>query len=190
MKTKLIKFHFIILLILVVNFIITLSFDIGLNNYIKIGLKILLYGSALVGSVAFFKPFKFVTAYFSLYVISPLLIFLAWLADGIFGAILASVFVGIFYTSTPVYKQDNYEIHSAFKGFMGNCCRYEVYKNNFLFSKNTSTFAYTEYTTINGEKVEELAPFLDGSKIKNIKIENDSIFIEFKDNSSRSFELD
>ncbi len=189
MKTKLIKFHFIILLILVVNFIITLSFDVGLSNYIKIGLKFLLYGSALVGSVLFFKPFKFITAYFSLYVVSPLLIFFAWLADGIMGAILGSIFLGLFYTTIPVYKQDNYEIHSPFTGFMGGCCGYDLYENNCLLSKNKATFAYTEYTTINGEKVEELAPFLDGETIKNIKIEKDSIFIEFEDNSSRSFKL-
>lgn len=179
MKTKLIKFHFIILLILVVNFIITISFDVGLNNYIKIGLKILLYGSALVGSVVFFKPFKFVTAYFSLYIISPLLIFLAWLADGIMGAVLGGLFLGLFYTTTPVYKQDNYEIHSPFTGFMGSCCYYEIYETNLFFIRNKGKFYYSDYT-IDRQKVEE---------IQNIKIEKDSIFIDFKDNSSRSFKL-
>lgn len=189
MKTKLLKFHFIILLILVINFFISLFFDIGLNSYIKIGLKILLYGSAVIGSVLFFKLFKIVTSYFSLYVISPFLIFLAWLADGIMGAIIASIFVGIFYTSIPVYTQDNYEVHEEFKGFMGRYCRYEIHENSFLFSKNIATFAYSEYIILNGEEVEELSPFLEEEKIKNIKIETDSIFIDFKDNSTRSFEL-
>ncbi|AFM03512.1 hypothetical protein Fleli_1074 [Bernardetia litoralis DSM 6794] len=76
-----------------------------MNNYIKIGLKILFYGSALVGSVLFFKPFKIVTAYFSLYVISPLLIFLAWLADGILGMLLSGIFLSLFYTPLPTYTE-------------------------------------------------------------------------------------
>lgn len=185
MKTKLIKFHFIILLILVINFIITLSFDFGLNNYIKITLKILLYGSALVGSILFFKPFKIVTSYFSLYVISPLLIFLGWLADGILGMLLSGIFLGLFYTPLPTYTQENYVIQES--AFMGS--KYEVYENHSIFIKSNSSFDYTELINLGKDKVIYLPSDLEREEIKNIKIENDSIFINFKDNSTRSFQL-
>ena len=172
MKSNLLKFHFLILLILVINFIIAIGFDFGLNHYITISLKILLYGSAIVGAFLFFNPFKFITAYFSLYVISPFLIFVAWLADGIFGAILASVFVGIFHVSTPIYTQNDYEIHEEFRGFMGHCCGYEVYKNHFIFSQKIGKVSFDD--------------FLHSDKVTKLEIQEDMLILHFEDNSTET----
>lgn len=178
MKTKLTKFHFIILLILVVNFIITLSFNFGLNNYVKIGLKILFYGSALIGVFVFAEPFKHRVIYFISCVITPLLC----ISESLLGELLALLLL----TSIPVYEGNNYQIQS-YSSPMGTCCQYQVYENYSPFIHLMGKFNYTKVTNWEEELV--ILSKSKAEKIKNIKVEKDSIFIDFKDDSSRSFKL-
>lgn len=188
MKSKLIKFHFIILLILVINFIIGLLLNFELNNYVNIGLKILLYGSALIGFFLSLKPFRTVAIYFSLYVICSLCFLLGYLFKGSLVAIIGGIFGLLLFIFPPLYEDNNYEIHS-YSSLLGTCCQYEVYENYYPFIHSKGKFNYTKFTDIDGKQEEDLAPFSGVEKIKNIKIEKDSIFIDFEDNSSRSFEL-
>ncbi len=180
MKTKLIKFHFIILLILVVNFFIGLVLNFELNNYVKIGLKILFYGSALVGFFICFKPFRLVTAYFSLYLFFPFA-FLAVLGKNGF---MVAAFLLPLTNSFPLYENNNFQIYNHF-AIMGACCEYEVYENYSPFIRYRGSFIYTEI--IDKEPVN----FSDSTieMIKNVEIEKDNVFIEFKDKATRRFKL-
>ncbi|WP_375562586.1 hypothetical protein ACE193_08580 [Bernardetia sp. OM2101] len=182
MKTKLIKFHFLILLILVVNFIITIGFDLGLNSYVRIGLKILFYGSAVIGFIVFLKPFQFITAYFSLYVVSPILFFL-----GIMKGFLGLIFMLFFLNSTPLYKDENYEIHPYY-AIMGACCQYEVYEvySPFLYSKGQ--FNYAE--PINSKEEESGdTDTLDEKNISHIQVEYNTLLIKLKDSTEKTYRL-
>ena len=177
---QLINFHFIILLILVLNFIITISFDVELNNYIKIGLKILFYGSALICLFIFAEPFRLRAIYFLMCVITPLLC--------ISESLLSELLTLLLFTSIPLYESNNYEIQS-YSSPMGTCCQYQVYENYSPFIRFRGKFTYTEFTEVHGKQEEDLAPFSEIEKIKNIKIKKDSIFIDFEDNSTISFKL-
>ncbi len=186
MKTKLINFHFIILLILVVNFFIALLLNFELNNYVNIGLKILLYGSALIGFFVFLKPFKSVAVYCSLYVTGSLCFLLSYVIKEGFIEVIGSIFGLLLFTSPPLYEDNKYEIHPYY-AIMGACCQYKIYENYSPLLRYRGNFSYSEIIN----KEEESVFFSDSTieTIKNIKIEKDSIFINFKDNSSRSFKL-
>ena len=186
MKTKLIKFHFIILLILVINFFISLLLDFELNNYTKIGLKILLYGSALIGFFVFLKPFKSIAVYCSLYVICSLYFLLSYLIKGGFVEVISSIFGLLLFTSPPLYEANNYEIQPYY-AIMGSCCQYKVYENYSPFIRYRGNFTYTEII----DKHKEPVNFSDSTigTIKNIEIEKDNVFIEFKNKSTRRFKL-
>ncbi len=73
-----------------------------------------------------------------MYILSPLSVVLGWLADGILGGLLGSIFLGIwgppasFLDATSIVINGNYRIESKFTGFLGGCCTYNVYENKLL----------------------------------------------------------
>ncbi|WP_291724476.1 hypothetical protein [Bernardetia sp.] len=180
MKNRLVKFHFIILLILVVNFIITIGFNFGLNSYVRIGLKVLFYGSGLVGLVAFFRSFNFITAYFSLYVIFPILSFVP-----IVGNFIKWFFVLFISTSLPVYESKDYEIHSYY-GIMPAYNQYEIYEvySPFLLSKGK--FSYSEAMNKEENESDEL---LNGESIDSIRFDNSVLIMKINDSTEKKFKL-
>lgn len=128
-KQRLIKIHFYSIIFVTANFIMTLWFDIGIHRNIIFICKIVIY---LTGLTLFFlnlRPFKKISIYFSIYLLSPILIGIAWLADGIFGAILGSVFFAILYLPDSKLKDDTYIIYENFQGFLGSCCTYDIIEN-------------------------------------------------------------
>ena len=92
-KKTLLKIHLVLAIILIINFLCQTNFNISINRKILFGLKLIFY---ITGVLLFFKtikPFQKISIYFSLYLVSPILIFIGWLFDGIFGAILGSIFL-------------------------------------------------------------------------------------------------
>lgn len=135
MKSKLTKFHFYLLAVLVGHFIFAKVIGFGFNQTIVFVLKIILYISGLILFVYHLKPFKKVSFYFSYYIITPIVSILGYLFGGVFlVGILMAILISPIYPKQVVYKKDNFVIYNKFQGFMGVCCKYEIYENKyFLF---------------------------------------------------------
>lgn len=140
---------------LLINILLSTIFEIVIASYIVFIFKILFYISAFILFFFYVKPFKKRAIYFSLYVFSPLIIFLGWLIDGIFGAILGSIFLFFFIPNDIRFENDNLLINKKFQGFLGSCCKYEVIeKKMFLFEKKTGEFDSEEDLYLKKSEVE------------------------------------
>ncbi|RKR10649.1 hypothetical protein C8C83_2327 [Flavobacterium sp. 90] len=157
-KKILLRTHLITLIILLINFIINVVFEIGLISNLRLVLKILFYASACILFFYNVKPFKKRALYFSVYIFSPFFIFIGWLIDGIFGAILGSVFLFFFVPNDTRFENDQIQINTKFQGFLGSCCKYEVIeKKYFLFERKIGEFQSEEdlYFKKEGVKIQE-----------------------------------
>lgn len=142
-KNILLRIHLTTLIILLINFIINVVFEISLITNIRLVLKILVYLSACILFFYYVKPFKKRTLYFSIYIFSPVFIFISWLIDGIFGALLASVFLFLFVPNDTRFENDQIQINKKTAGLLGACCKYEVIeKKSFLFERKVSEFQF------------------------------------------------
>ncbi|MET3027396.1 hypothetical protein ABXT06_12000 [Flavobacterium sp. UW10123] len=146
-KKILLRIHLGTLIILLFsNIIFNIVFDVSLSSNLRFALKILFYVSACILFFYYVKPFKKKALYFGFYTLSPIFIFLSWLADGIFGGLLASVFLFFFGLPNDVkFANDQIEVKTKFQGFLGSCCTYEVIeKKCFLFEKKLAEFKIEE----------------------------------------------
>lgn len=134
-KHKLVKFHFYLLAIILVNF--ALSFwDLRLNQGFLFILKVALYTSGIVLFYRVIRPFKLISIYFSFYTISAICIGFFFLFGGMFLALLTSIFLYPISPNQFVYKTENIKIYSEFNGFLGTCCSYEVVETKlYIFEK-------------------------------------------------------
>jgi hypothetical protein len=127
------------------NFCIKIIFRLSLTWKLLLIFKILLYASGLLLFFLYLKPFKKLSFYFSLYVFSPILISLSWLIDGIFGAILGSLFLFFFVPGDVRFENNEIVINKKFGGLLGRCCDYEVIKKRmFLFEEKAAEFNLEE----------------------------------------------
>lgn len=144
-KKILLRIHLTTLIILLVNFLINVIFEIGLIANLRLVLKILFYVSACILFFYYAKPFKKRVLYFSIYIFSPFLIFISWIMDGILGAILGSFFLFFFVPNDNRFENDEIQINTKFQGLLGACCTYEVIeKKYFLFERKIGEFQFEE----------------------------------------------
>lgn len=145
MRKTLLKFHLTSVSFLILNFLCGISFDISLNYRLTLLIKILFYLSGIILFFFYLKPFKKIAFYFMFYIISPFLLFISILIDGILGGILISFFV--FFISPPDVRFDdeNIKIYKVQTGLLGGCCQYEITQNEFLlFEKKIAEFKFEE----------------------------------------------
>lgn len=157
-KKIFLRIHLVTFIILLVNFIINATFEIGLISNLRLVLKILFYVSACILFFYYVKPFKKRALYFSIYIFSPFLIFISWLIDGIFGAILGSVFLFFFVPNDTRFENDQIQINTKFQGLLGMCCKYEVIeKKFFLFERKIGEFQFESdlYFKKEGVKIQD-----------------------------------
>ena len=164
LKKNLLKIHLHIAIFLLLNFICNISFGVSVNLKMIFILKITFYLSGIILLFQTIKPFQKISIYFSLFILSPVLILIGWLIDGIFGAILASIFLFFLAPNEKIYQKENISIYKKFNGFMGRCCDYEFTKNEyFIFERKVAD--------LNFENV-------DFKKVK-MKLENDTLQMKF-----------
>ena len=145
MRKTLLKFHIISVSFLILNFLCGITFDISLNYRIALLVKILFYLSGIVLFFLNLKPFKKIALYFLFYLISPILLFLSILIDGIFGGILISFF--LFFISPPDvrFHDENIKIYKVNSGFFAGCCQYQITENEFvILEKKIGEFKFEE----------------------------------------------
>ena len=113
METKLIKFHFIILLILIGNLLIKIAlfalkgYNFGLNSYVIMSVVILFGNGISIFILNFkrlFKPFTFLKLYSILFVTIPLLVFLVSNIDEGWSNSILSDFKRTVLMNVPVYR--------------------------------------------------------------------------------------
>jgi hypothetical protein len=154
MRKTLLKFHIISVSFLIVNFLCGITFDISINYRIALLVKILFYLSGIVLFFLNLKPFKKIVLYFLFYLISPFLLLLSILIDGIFGGILISFFV--FFISPPDvrFQDENIKIYKVHSGFLAGCCQYEITQNELLLlEKKIGEFKFEENLQFEKSKI-------------------------------------
>ncbi|MDQ6471447.1 hypothetical protein RB619_12400 [Flavobacterium sp. LHD-80] len=155
LKNRILRIHLTALIILLINFIINAVFEIGLIANLRLVLKILFYISACILFFYYVKPFKKRALYFSLFIFSPIFIFISWLIDGVFGAVLGSIFLFFFVPNDTRFENGQIQINKKFGGFLGACCKYEVIeKKYFLFEKNIGEFQFEDNLYFNKEDIQ------------------------------------
>lgn len=145
LKKIFLKIHLTSILLLLINFCIKIIFGLSLLWKLLLIFKILLYASGMLLFFLYLKPFKKLSFYCSFYILSPIIIGLSWLMDGIFGAILGSIFLFFFMPSDVRFENDEILINKRFGGLLGRCCDYEVVKKRmFLFEEKAAEFNLEE----------------------------------------------
>ena len=112
--------HIVSLILLLINFSIKIAFELNLAANLLFVFKILFYISAVVLFFLYVKPFKKISLYFSIYVFSPVIIGVSWLFDGIFGAILASIFLFFFMPNDVRFENNEILINQNLEVFLGD----------------------------------------------------------------------
>lgn len=160
---KIIRFHFLLLTLLLCNFGLNALVGFGINGGLTVVLKGILY---LTGIVLFFvslKPFKKIAFYYSLYIMTPVTLAGFYFIHGIFFGLLSSLILVPIMPVKADYSKDDIKIYSKFNGFLGRCCEYYATENTlYVFEK----FKGTIYT-------EEVIDF----KKTEITVKNDTILI-------------
>lgn len=141
------KVHLGLLMFLLMNLLLYVVLDFGFDNRLMFLIRVLVY---LTGVLLFFLTIKnrsAITLYSSLYLLSPIVVLLSWLADGILGALLGSLFFAFLAPPDTIVASDKYQIRSQYTGFLGGCCSYSLYENKLLiFEKKIGEFR-TERTS-------------------------------------------
>lgn len=138
MKNNLYKFHFYLLLFLIVYFFISKIIGYRFSQPIDFSFKIMLY---VTGFVLFFwnlKPLKKITIYFFYYFFTPLIAFFGYIFGGVFlVGILGSILLFPIYPKEKSFEKKDIIVYHKFQGFLGACCSYEISQNKFgIFEKH------------------------------------------------------
>jgi hypothetical protein len=126
------KIHFYILGFVILNYLIQLVTNFGINSKLIFILKVIVYVSGITLFFLYIKPFKKISIYFFYYLLSIVIGILFWISGGIFLAILSSVFMRPIYPKEIKYQNENLKIYSNFNGFFAACCEYEIAENKLL----------------------------------------------------------
>lgn len=145
MKRIITGVNFFLLSLIVVNLLAFLIFKISLNATAIWIVKIAFYISGIIGFFFYMKPYTKISLYFTYFVASPILTFLAWLLDGIFGAIIISVFFFWLFPNMKVYSNEELIVYKPMGGFLGSCCNYEVYEKIAFLEKRIGAFQYESF---------------------------------------------
>ena len=153
-------FHFYLLFVVLVNFMSTVFLSTGLHVNLIFAFKVIIY---LTGILLFFtsiKAFRKESIYFSVYLLTPVFIFVSWLADGLFGVLLGSVFLSILYPPNKTFQDGDHAFYKKFPGFISSCCTYDIVQNKFLILQKKEaeiriteehSFTESEYTVANNK---------------------------------------
>lgn len=165
-KPTITRIHIYLLAVIFLNVIFKLFTDFSLNYSVAFAIKIILY---LTGIILFFlnlKPFKKISLYFSIFVLTALMPALFWIFHGIFLGLVSSILLFPISPKTVQYEKENFKIYPKFQGFMGACCAYEITEQKFfIFERYLGEFRY------------------EGIDVKTIdlKVENDSITMKLQE---------
>ncbi|WP_313099929.1 hypothetical protein [Epilithonimonas sp.] len=136
---KLVKFHFLILILIGINFITFSFLHYELKYEIKYVLIIILY---LTGIILFFgniKSFKAKILYFLIFPLTIVSFGLFYLFGGILLALIGGILITPLYPEFSEYSKNGIELYPKYTGFLARCCLYKVNENHGIFEENLGT---------------------------------------------------
>ena len=131
-RTLITKFHFYLLGIALLNFMLKSGIEISLNYRISFLITLLIYTSGIILFFWNFKPFKKIAIYFSVYFITPILAIMFWIFGGIFFGLLASIVLYPVQPNKLKIEKENISIYEKTQGFLGSCCPYIITEKRYL----------------------------------------------------------
>ncbi len=135
-KLSLEKWHFYLLVLVLLNFGIGLITGYRLNPNLTFVLKVILYLTGIILFITTIRPFKKIAIYYLFYPISGLLPVLFYLFGGIFFSILSTIVLFPIVPKQIEHKTESIKIYYRFQGFMAPCCSYEVVEPKlYIFEK-------------------------------------------------------
>ncbi|WP_187262700.1 hypothetical protein [Pontibacter beigongshangensis] len=135
------KVHIGLFVFLLLNLLLSVVLDLGFDNRLMFIVRVLIYATGVLLFCLTIKNRSATTYYSSLYILSPIVVFVSWLTDGILGALLGSMFFAFFAPPDTIVQNDNYQIRSQYTGFLGGCCSYNLYETKLtLFEKKIGEF--------------------------------------------------
>ncbi|QBN18535.1 hypothetical protein [Flavobacterium nackdongense] len=133
MKNKIFKFHFFLLILLIIHSLISKLIGYGLIQAIVFALKIILCASGFVYFFMSVKPFKKIAVYFMYYFITPIIALLGYVFGGVFlVGILGSILLFPIFPKQKAFEKNDIIVYHKFQGFLGACCSYEIYQRKFV----------------------------------------------------------
>ncbi|PSR53474.1 hypothetical protein AHMF7605_08015 [Adhaeribacter arboris] len=129
------------LIILIIHLFTFVLIGFGLNGWLVYVWKVETYLSGILLFFISIKKHKRIAFYTSFYILAPIGIFLARLADGILAGLIGSLLLAFLVPPTYVLADKNYQIRREFTGFLGGCCSYTIKENKlWLFEKTVAEF--------------------------------------------------
>lgn len=152
LKKKMLLIHLSILGLLFLNLLFFSVSGITLNNTVKLSIKIAFFISGFIAFFFYLKPFTKLTLYFSYFVIAPILGLLAWLADGIMGAIVISFYFWLL-PNSAVYSNNDFIIYRKIEGPLGRGDKYELYEKLWFLENKIASFENGNFIEITPEDI-------------------------------------
>lgn len=129
------------------------------------------------------RPFKRISLYFSLYILTPILTVLSFLTDGIAGALLTSIFIFTVVTGSveSKFKSSDFRAYNNATGLFDQCCGYDVYKKQLLLlEKKIATVIVRPADSLSLHVEDNLLKFIQYDKIEGILNKSDSVIFDLK----------
>lgn len=179
-RQKLLRWHFYAVLLVVINGVIR-TFDVRIISWITLPVTVFVFLSAAVLFFWNLRPFKKISLYFSLYIITPLLIFFSFLADGIMGVVMASVF-SVMLAIGPLktqFKSESYRVYDDYLSFLDECCKHVVYQEKLLlFEKRMATISVWPADSLSFHAENDQLKFVQYDKREEILYKSDSVVFD------------
>ncbi|PHR46528.1 MAG: hypothetical protein COA32_10310 [Fluviicola sp.] len=180
LKKFFIRFHFVTLVIAIVDIIVKnlTAYSLEGNIAFWITISALLSGVVLFFCFSMKRPFNNLSFYFSLYALLATIVIIGFVFRSIIWFIILSILISPIYPDEKKYEQNGVIISEPFQGFLSRCCTFQLKKRELLiFEKDYGIFE--EEGTINFEtmKIKETEDQIELSytthskedKVKTIK---------------------
>lgn len=140
---SLMNIHLFLLAITLLNLFSRQLWGFGLHAIPAILVKLALLITGVFLFFIYRKPFRKRAVYFFSYVFVIASTLLGFVFGGIGAAVVFSLGYAIFLENTGVKVKGDYgyEVRDKFRGFLGPCCAYDLYRNRFvLFQQHIASF--------------------------------------------------
>lgn len=172
------KWHFYLLGVIVLNFVIGQITGYRLSQNLTFTLTVILYLTGLILFFTTIRPFKKFALYYSYYAISIVLIGVFFLVGGIFFALLSSLLISPIFPEQTKYESEKLVFYERYQGIIARCCSYEVVEPKLYFFEKHLGYINME-RPINADKDE--FSFSDKKLYYEFELESDSPMNTVKD---------
>lgn len=143
------KGHFILLGLLLLNFLLKHTLGFHMRESIAFGLKLILYVSGIGLFVIAVRPLKKLAFYYVLYPLSVLIMAAFYCFGGIPLAVLASLAYAPVAPERKAFDNGELRMYEGYHGFLGACCDYTFEKPVlFLFEQRKSEYSGSDIEVI------------------------------------------